>query len=103
MSFLNNGMSSINRRKKSLLLTSGFYDLINFILGSLVIVLSIVIFVDHTKYARLFAIVFLLAGVLNFVMGFKYYKRVEWAKTIALFIATIFLVVMSIISFIALW
>lgn len=103
MSFFNNGISSVDRRRSNLLATSGFYDMNNFILGIGIIVFSILIFVDHNKYAKLFALVFLLAGMLNFVMGVKYFKRSEIAKTIALFIASVFLIVMTVISFIALW
>ena len=102
MSFRGKEYSKNNRRRRNLN-SSGLYDMINIILGIGIIITSIVIFIDHVKYDKVFTVVFLLAAIMNLCMGIKYYHRREIAKMIALFIASIFLIIMTIISFIALW
>ena len=95
--------SSKSDRRRRKLHSSGIYDTINIIMGIGAIITAIVIFIDQTKYEKAFTVEFLFASILNLCMGVKYYQRREIAKTIALFIAGIFLLVMMIISFIALW
>lgn len=102
MSFLNKDFAKSDRHRRSLN-SSGIYDTINVILGIGIIISSIVVFIDHVKYNRVFTIVFLLAAIMNLCMGVKYYHRREIAKTIALIIAGVFLIAMMIISFMALW
>ncbi len=102
MSFLRKDYSKSDRRRRSLN-SSGIYDTINIILGLGVIITAVVIFIDKVKYDKVFTIVFLLAAIMNICMGIKYYHRREIVKMIALFCAGIFLLIMMIISFIALW
>lgn len=78
-------------------------DIINFILGAMVIIFTFVIFLNYKKYDNLFAVVFLLAALMNICMGIKYFKRHEMIKFAALLIAGIFLMSMTIISFMAFW
>ena len=102
MAFSNNRSVRVDRRKRNLN-ASGVYDTINFILGIGVIVSSIVIFIDYNKYDKVFMIAFLLASLMNFCMGMKYFKRSEMVKAIALFLAGIFLMAMTVLSFLVLW
>lgn len=103
MSFSEKRSIKTERRKRNLNATGGFYDTINFILGIGVIASALVIFIDHVKYDKFFTVVFLLSSLMNFCMGFKYFKRHEMLKMIALMIAGVFLMAMMVITLIALW
>lgn len=103
MSFSNNRFLKKERRKKNINATGGFYDTINFILGIGVIVSAFIIFIDHIKYEKIYTIVFLMASIMNFCMGIKYFKRSEMLKTAALMIAGVFLMAMAVITFTAFW
>lgn len=78
-------------------------DIVNFVLGILVIICTFVIFLNYKKYNNLFAIAFLLSASMNICMGIKYFKRHEIIKFISLILAGIFLIIMTVISFMAFW
>ena len=102
MAFLSKDNIRTDRRRRRLN-SSGIYDMINFILGISIIITALLLFVDRVKYEKLFTVVFLFAAALNMCMGIKYYHRHEIAKIVALGIASIFFIIMMIISFVALW
>lgn len=102
MSFLDKDSIRLERRRRGLN-SSGIYDMLNFILGICIILTAIFIFIDRVKYEKLFTVVFLFATALNMCMGIKYYHRHEIVKVAALVCASIFFILMMIISFMALW
>lgn len=102
MAFLNRDNIRAERRRRGIH-SSGIYDTLNFVFGIIIILTSLFIFIDRAKYEQLFTVVFLLATAMNMCMGIKYYHRRELAKIIALTIASVFFIVMMVISFMALW
>lgn len=103
MSFSDNKVIKKERRKRNINAAGGFYDTINFIFGIGVIVSALVLFIDHVKYEKLYTAVFLMAALMNFCMGIKYFKRSEMLKMAALMIAGIFLMAMTVITLRAFW
>lgn len=78
-------------------------DLINIILGVLIIISSVILLVDIKQYEKFFTVIFILASAMNICMGTKYYKRSDAPRMIALFAFAIILLVLAVASFIALW
>lgn len=103
MSFSNKKRLRNERRVRNVNSFGNFLDIINLILGILVIIFTIIIMVNYKKNENMFAPAFLSASLMNICMGIKYYKRNEIIKPIALLIAGIFLMVMTVISFMAFW
>lgn len=101
MSFLNKESIKTERRIKRLK-SSGIYDVINVILGLIIIVIAVVIFIDKEKYSNLFAIEFLFAAGMNICMSLKYYQRQEVIKVIVGVLAVIFFIIMAVLGFLAL-
>lgn len=82
---------------------SGVYDVTNFILGLLVILLTFVLFIDSNRYEKLFTAVFLLAAAMNICMGIKYWKRNEIIRTMGLMGAGAFLIGMTVVTLFTFW
>lgn len=95
------GAKSESRRRNAN--KSGIYDTINVILGLCVIMSTIIIFIDSDKYEKFFTAVFIFAASMNICMGIKYFKRNEILKTIALMIAGVFLIGMTVLTVFAFW
>lgn len=102
MLFLGKNTSKDSSRRRRIN-SSGGYDIINTILGILVVISTIFIFIDREKYEKFFVAVFLFAAAMNICMGLKYFKRNEILKMVALMLAGIFLIGMTVITFLAFW
>ena len=102
MLFLNKKGAGPEGRRRSIN-KSGVYDTINFILGLCTIISTFVIFIDRVKYQKFFTAVFLFAAAMNICMGIKYFKRNEILKTLALMVAGLFLLGMTVLTFFAFW
>lgn len=103
MSFSSKKRSRNERRVRNVNSVGNALDIINLILGILVIIFTFIIVINLKKNEKMFAPAFLSASLMNICMGIKYYKRHEIIKPIALMIAGIFLMVMTVISFMAFW
>lgn len=90
---------NIRRRKVS---SSGIYDVINVILGVLIILVGILLFISREKFQQMFAVEFILAMGMNICLGIKRLARREVLKSVALFIAAAFFLLMTVISIAAL-
>ena len=90
----------VRRRRAN---SSGAYDIIDTILGVLVVIFTVFIFIDKEKYEKFFVAVFFFAAAMNFCMGLKYMKRSEPVKTVALMLAAVFLICMTVVTFLAFW
>ncbi len=89
--------------KKRSLTSSGIYDVINLIMGIIIILASIFVFIGRIKFMKAYIVVFLCAAVMNICMGIKYYNRKDPVKFIPLFIAGVFFLVLTIICIIAMF
>lgn len=103
MSFSNRKSTRNERRVRNINPVGNVLDIINLILGIMVIIFLFIIVINFKKNEKMFAPAFLSASIMNICMGIKYYKRHEIIKMIALMIAGIFLMVMTVISFMAFW
>ena len=83
--------------------SSGVYDITNTILGIFVVLFTLLVFVEREKYEKFFVAVFFFAAAMNVCMGVKYLKRNEIIKTIALMLSGVFLLGMTVVSFLAFW
>ena len=77
-------------------------DIVNMVLGVIIIVCTVFLFVDITHNQKLFFVIFLLSAIMNICMGVKYYKRYDAPRTIALAAFAIILLVLAVVSFISL-
>ncbi len=82
---------------------SGYYDIVTFVSGIILIVAAILIFINKKHFDKAFTVVFLCSACMNICMGIKYYKRSEIFRMTALFIAGVFMLILGIISIPALW
>lgn len=103
MSFSSKNRSRNERRVRNVNSTGNVLDILNLILGILVIIFTLIIVINFKKNEKMFVPAFLSASLMNIFMGIKYYKRNEIIKPITLFIAGIFLMIMTVISFMAFW
>ena len=69
---------------------SGYYDIVTFVSGIILIVAAILIFINKKHFDKAFTVVFLCSACMNICMGIKYYKRSEIFRMTALFIAGVF-------------
>ena len=103
MSFSSKKRMKTDRRIRNANSVGNLLDIINLILGVLVIIFTFIIMINFKKNENMFAFAFLSAALMNICMGIKYYKRHEIIKFIALMLAGIFMIVMTVISFKAFW
>lgn len=90
----------VRRRRAN---SSGVYDIIDTILGVLVVLFTVFILIDKEKYEKFFVAVFFFAATMNFCMGLKFFKRSDLPKVVALMLATLFLLGMTVVTFLAFW
>lgn len=76
-------------------------DIVNMVLGVVIIVCTVFLFVDIAHHQKLFFIIFLLSAIMNICMAVKYYKRYDAPRTIALAAFAIILMVLAVVSFIS--
>lgn len=74
-------------------------DIVNMVLGVIIIVCTVFLFVDISHHQKLFFIIFLLSAIMNICMGVKYYKRYDAPRTIALAAFALILLVLAGVSF----
>lgn len=103
MSFSGKKHTKTERRIRNGNSIGNVLDIVNLILGILVILFTFIIIINLKKNDKMFAPAFLSASLMNICMGIKYYKRHEIIKFISLIIAGIFLMIMTVISFMAFW
>ncbi len=75
-------------------------DVINIMLAIAIIILGIVIIIDVNKYIILFPVLFTVSALMNIILAIKHYKMSEMSRALVLGIASIGLIVISIIGYI---
>ncbi len=93
----------IERSRRSMRKLSSVMDIANTIIGIAILACGVLILIDIKGNAGFFPIVFMLAAVMNGIMGMKYHMRREIARAIGLFLATAFLFVLSVLGIFGIW
>ncbi len=93
-------MSYSRRSSKKL---GKFIDVINIIIAVAIVALAAFIGYDVKSNVKLFPILFFCAMLMNLIMGIKFFKRGELLRASTLFMATIALLVMTILSYMTTW
>lgn len=78
-------------------------DIVNIVIGIFIVICAVFLFVDLKANEKLFTVVFFLATVMNMDMAFKYYKRADVPRTIALVVFALLLLALSVVSLLTLW
>lgn len=82
---------------------SSIMDIINTIMGMVILVCGVLILIDSKDNEGLFPIVFLAAAIMNGLMGMKYHMRRERLRSTALFVSSAFLALLCILGIAGLW
>lgn len=98
----------IQERGKSLRNASMFVDLVHIVVGILIVVLSIISFLNPEEHMVLLPVIFLLAGVLNLIHGLYKIRlsgreKKKKAAAIAVTLFGIGLFALSVISAVSIW
>ena len=96
-------MDRLVRNRRSYRKSGSFLKIFDLILSIAIIVCGAMNIVNPKGNAELFPIICIMGSILNGTMCIKYYMRKDFSRAIALTIAAIFLAILSIITFIALW
>ena len=96
-------MDRIVRNRRSYKKSGSFMKIFELLLSIAIIICGVVNIANPKGNSKLFPIICIMGAVLNGAMCVKYYMRKDFPRAIALTIAAIFLTVVSIITFIALW
>ncbi len=75
-------------------------DVINIMLAIAIIILGITLIIDVNKYIVLFPVLFTLSAAMNIILAIKHYKMSEMSRSLILGIASVGLIVISIIGYI---
>lgn len=82
---------------------SSIMDIINTIMGMVILVCGVLILIDSKDNEGLFPIVFLAAAIMNGLMAMKYHMRRERLRSTALFASSAFLALLCILGVAGLW
>ncbi len=82
---------------------SSIMDIINTIMGMVILACGVLILIDSKDNEGLFPIVFLAAAIMNGLMGMKYYMRRERLRSTALLASSAFLALLCILGVAGLW
>ncbi|MBR5474586.1 MAG: hypothetical protein IKU83_04140 [Lachnospiraceae bacterium] len=98
----------IKRKTKNPHKRNSTIDLLHVIICVVIVALAVIGFMNPTENMKLFALIFALAAVLNFINGIPHLKRVRGAKSrlasgLFLCLVGVILLGMAVVSLVVFW
>lgn len=96
-------MDRMVRNRRSYKKSGSFMKIFELLLSIAIIICGVINIADPKENSKIFPVICVMGAILNGAMCVKYYMRKDFPRAIALTIAAVFLTVVGIITFIALW